>query len=53
MDGICVRTFSGTEYNLSSVYDDGSTHVITVVAKADKYKTSEFSDAVTYTANKI
>ena len=53
VDGYYVKTVNETEFTLSSSYADGDTHVITVVAKASKYKTSEYSDAVTYTANKI
>ena len=53
VDGICVRTLAGTEYNLSQIYDDGNAHEITVVAKADKYKTSEYSEKVIYKVNKI
>lgn len=52
VDGIYVRIVSGTEYTLSSAYDDGEAHAITIVAKADKYKTSGFSDKVVYKANK-
>ena len=52
VDGNYTRIVSGTEYTLSSVYDDGEAHAITIVAKADKYKTSGFSDKVVYKANK-
>ena len=52
VDGIYVRIVRGTEYTLSSAYDDGEAHAITIVAKADKYKTSGFSDKVVYKANK-
>ena len=52
VDGNYTGIVSGTEYTLSSVYDDGEAHAITIVAKADKYKTSGFSDKVVYNANK-
>lgn len=52
VDGIYVRIVSGTECILSSAYDDGEAHAITIVAKADKYKTSGFSDKVVYKTNK-
>ena len=52
VDGKYSRIVSGTECTLSSDCDDGEAHEITIVAKADKYKTSEFSDKVVYKANK-
>ncbi len=48
VDGYYVKTVDKNEFTLSSAYADGTEHKITIVAKADKYKTSEYSDEATY-----